>query len=151
MNRTTQQTDSRHPRPNPRFAGVERILVVGVENLAQGITDKNIGLIVTGLLIILPAVGLWVVFHHSTKIRLWCYRCRRPAPSSLEDAEELVEIGAPPVSGLPVSVQPIQTYIWDASLLRPTLHNWQGKIWNIRVNLWYCMLVNNIYQFKSCR
>ena len=111
MNNSTQQTDSRHPRPNPRFAGVERILVVGVENLAQGITDKNIGLIVAGLLIILLAVGLWVVFHHSTKIRLWCYRCRRPAPSSLEDAEELVEIGAPPVSGLPVPVQPTQTYI----------------------------------------
>ena len=111
MNQTTQQTDSRHPRPNPRFAGVERILVVGVEKLTQGISDKNIGLIVTGLLIILLAVGLWVVFHHNTKIRLWCYQWRRPAPSSLEDGEELVEISAPPVSGLPVSVQPIQTYI----------------------------------------
>ena len=111
MNRTTQQTDSRHPRPNPRFAGVERVLVVGVEKLAQGISDKNIGLIVTGLLIILLAVGLWVVFHHSTKIRLWCYRWRRPSAPSLEDGEELVELGTPPVSALPAPILPIQTYI----------------------------------------
>ena len=111
MNQTTQQSDSRHPRPNPRFAGVERVLVVGVENLAQGISDKNVGLIVTGLLIILLAVGLWVVIHHGTMIRLWCHRWRRPAPLSLEDAEELVELGAPPVSGLPAPIGPIQTYI----------------------------------------
>ena len=111
MNRTTQQTDSRHPRPNPRFAGVERVLVVGVEQLAQGISDGDVGLIVAGLLIILLAGGLWVVFHHRSMVRLWFYRWRRPTAPSLEDGEELAELGTPPVSGLPAPILPIQTYI----------------------------------------
>ena len=111
MNHSTLQPDLRHPRPNPRFAGVERVLVVGVENLAQGISNGNVGLIVAGLVIILLAVGLWVATHHSAMVRLWCYRWRRPAAPTLEDAEELAEMGAPPVSGLPAPIEPIQTYL----------------------------------------
>ena len=38
MNQSTLQPDERRPRPNPRFAGVERLLFIGVENLAQGIS-----------------------------------------------------------------------------------------------------------------
>ena len=80
MNHSTQQPDSRHPRPNSRFVGVERVLFVGVENLAQGISNGHVGLIVAGLIIIFLAVELWVAAHHSSMVRLWCYRWGRPAP-----------------------------------------------------------------------
>ena len=80
MDHSTLQPDLRHPRPNPRFVGVERVLVVGVENLAQGISNGHIGLIVAGLIIIFLAMELWVAAHHSSMVQLWCYRWGRPAP-----------------------------------------------------------------------
>ena len=74
MNQSTLRPDLRRPRPNPCFAGVERLLVIGVDNLAQGISKGHVGLIVAGLLIIFLAVGFWVAAHYSPMVQLWCYR-----------------------------------------------------------------------------
>ena len=36
------------PRPNPRFAGMEAFLVIGVETVSRGITQGEVGAIVGG-------------------------------------------------------------------------------------------------------
>ena len=112
MNQSTLQPDERHPRPNPRFTGVERLLFIGAENLAQGISKGQIGLIVAGLLIIFLAVGAWFAFNHSPMVQLWCYRWRRPMPPPVENGVELVELGDDtPTPILPAPILPIQTYL----------------------------------------
>ena len=107
MDHSTLQPDLRHPRPNPRFVGVERVLVVGVENLVQSISNGRVGLIVAGLNIIFLAVELWVPI-----IAPWFYGATDGGalPPSLEDADEL-ESGALPTPDLPAPILPIQTSI----------------------------------------
>ena len=145
MNQSTLQPDVRRPRLNPRFAGVDRLLVIGVENLAQGISKGLIGLMVAGLFVILLAVGAWFAFNCSPMVRLWCYRWRRPVPPSVGNEIELVELGDhTPAQILPAPILPIQTYLWDASAACITPYLIRKKIWKIRDKLWYCMLVNNI-------
>ena len=40
--------DEQQPRPNPRFAGMEAFLVIGVETVSRGITQGEVGAIVGG-------------------------------------------------------------------------------------------------------
>ena len=104
MDLSTQQPDLRRPRQNPRFAGMDRLLIIGVKNLAQGTSKGQVGLIVAGLSIIVLAVGLWVAVHHCPMVKLWWYRWRRPAPPPLENGVELVELGDSPSPGLPAPI-----------------------------------------------
>ena len=68
MDHSTLQLDLRHPRPNLRLFGVERVLVVGVENLVQSISNGRVGLIVAGLNIIFLAVESWVAAHLNSMV-----------------------------------------------------------------------------------
>ena len=51
------------PRPHPRFAGFETLVVVGVEAVARGWSNGDTGLVVGGLLLLLLSVGGWLCWR----------------------------------------------------------------------------------------
>ena len=65
--------NEQQPRPNPRFAGIETFLVIGVETVSRGITQGEVGAIVGGTLLLLfclAAFFIWRCWGASIRHRL---------------------------------------------------------------------------------
>ena len=43
----------RFPRPKPRFAGASEFVLIGVEAVAKGLSEGEVGLVVGGVLLLL--------------------------------------------------------------------------------------------------
>ena len=69
-------------RPRPRFGGVEELVVIGIEAVAEGVDEGRPGLVVGGvvllLLVVAGVVGAW----------MWRARHRTPQPEPQPPAPE---------------------------------------------------------------
>ena len=88
--------NEQQPRPNPRFAGIETFLVIGVETVSRGITQGEIGAVIGGVLLICLALSclvIWRCWGAAIRHRLDAW-ARQPGQGQRGRAVEGVAAGA---------------------------------------------------------
>ena len=85
------------PRPHPRFAGVETLVIMGAEAVVRGWTEGDTGLVVGGLLLLLLSIGGWFCWRRwGAAAQQWLLlRWRQATPAGEEEGQEagVVELG----------------------------------------------------------
>ena len=96
--------DEQQPRPNPRFAGIETFLVIGVETVSRGITQGEIGAVIGGVLLLCLALSclvIWRCWGAAIRHRLDAW-ARQPGQGQLGRGNEGIAAGA----AIPMAVLP---------------------------------------------
>ena len=107
------------PRPHPRFAGAEVLIIHGANMVHEGASKKNVGLIVGG--VVLVAVGVAIAalgYYFRDVLARWLRRAQAaaraaggddaapPPPGPLEMVRlpaAVIESGNPPVAASPLA------------------------------------------------
>ena len=78
----------RFPRPKPRFAGASEFVLIGVEAVAKGLSEGEVGLVVGGVLLLLLVAVVGAVWWRWIRPR----RLQRSPPASHSHGEEGLEM-----------------------------------------------------------
>ena len=84
----------RYPRPKPQFAGATEFVLIGVEAVAKGLSEGEVGLVVGGVLLLLLVAVVGAVWWRWIRPR----RLQRVPPASPSHEEEGYEMES--MSGL---------------------------------------------------
>ena len=82
----------RFPRPKPRFAGASEFVLIGVEAVAKGLSEGEVGLVVGGVLLLLLVAVVGAVWWRWIRPR----RLQRSPPASHSHGEEGFEMESMP-------------------------------------------------------
>ena len=102
-----EDNHDQQPRPNPRFAGMESFIIIGVDTVSRGITQGEVGAIVGGLFLIVLCLSCLVIWRcWGASIRHWLdARARQPRQGRLGRGVEGVAAGAAvPMAVLPPAI-----------------------------------------------
>ena len=96
------------PRPHPRFAGFETLVIMGAEAVVRGWTEGDTGLVVGGVLLLLLSVLGWLGWRRwGAAARQWFFRRWRPATPARE--EEGADAGGVELGDVSPYLSPVPT------------------------------------------
>ena len=106
------------PRPHPRFAGAEVLIIHGANMVHEGASKKNVGLIVGGVVLVVVGVAIAALgYYYRDVLARWLRRAQAtaraaggddvapPPPGPLEMVRlpaAVIESGNPPVAASPL-------------------------------------------------